>query len=933
MRCVLVVGDPGLGKTRLGQELLTRERHRVLGLSARAHPLSQTTGFGLWVEALERELRGIGEHELRSVCADFTADLATLLRSVAALPGTVAEREPPRMRLIEGLSVVLRNLAARRPLAVLLDDVHLADPSSWELLHYLGGTLRDSPLLVIATARPADLANVRLASELVMRLEQEGVLRRLPLAPLEHEQVAELARSTLGADTVPPRLVGWLDERAQGNPLFVIGLLQGLVEEGADMDAPALRSVPEGLGARIHARTADMTEPERATLEMLAVVGARVGLPDLVALTARPLDRLGPILDSLVRWRLVSEEERGRELTYEVAHPLVQEALYNQIGSVRRRALHRLAARTLFASGRVGEAAAHFARSAEPGDQEAIDALCEAVRQADERESQREAIAILEALLELIPGGDERWLQVADAMAAHADWVVEHRADIGAETGIRAMRQIDQVLQRAGDPRAQAATKLRLASFLGWGNGELDEAERAARDARELFAAAGDDAGTRLAENELAWLRGHRGNRAGQLAAAEDLLRRANRARDRAAALQSVGMVAYAAAALGDFERAFAAIQQSQRIAGEDRKRYRLTWSLTIEANICSLAGDIARAESLLAEAREDPSHRDALTLEVATELYWRAGRFADAVEAAREDLAWNGGRLSRRRAWALANAAMSAAEQGSPEARMFLRRGEEAYDGRRFSTWSANLEWAAGVVAWLEDDPEQAIPQLQDAFADFERAGEPDRLLVLADLAEIGHQLGRPQVAAAQLERIEPWPPGLGTTLHPALADLARGWLALARGDTERAAISARAAAASLEALGLEAHRGRALHLLGRALAESDRASAVQALGEAAGVFAACGATVRGAWVRSNLEALGNRGRRAAAARGGATELTPREREVAALAAEGLTAREIGERLFIGERTVETHLARVYPKLGVASKLELARRWHELDG
>jgi DNA-binding CsgD family transcriptional regulator len=933
LRCVLVLADPGVGKTRLGQEFLTRQRGRVLGLAARAHPLSQTMGFGLWAEALERHLRGLDRQQLHSLCGAFTRDLASVLRSAAAVSETVAEHEPPRMRLIEGLSFVLRNLAAERPVAILLDDIHLADASSWQLLHYLGGTLRDSPVVILAAARPAELAKTRIGTELALRLEQEGVLRRLQLAPLAREEIAELARSALGRDTVPSALVVWLTERARGNPLFALGLLHALVDEGADLAAPDLRSVPESLSERIHARIAEMIEPERATLEMLAVVGSRVGLSELVALTARPLDRLGSIIESLVESRLLSEEQLARELTYELAHPLVQEAIYERIGTVRRRALHRLAGRTLFAAGRIGEAAPHFARSAEPGDQEAIDALCEAVRQADARESHREAIAILDALLDLIPEGDERWLQVGDAMAAHASWVVEHRTDIGSETGIRAMRQIDRVLEESGDPAARATTKLRLASFLGWGEGRLEEAERAARDALELFRAAGDEPGARLTENELAWLRGHQGDRRGKLAAAEDLLRRAEEAGDRLTALQATGLVAVAAGELGEFERAFAAIQQSAEIAGADRKRYRLTWSLAVEASICSLTGDLGRAEALLAEAYEDPSHRDALTLEVATDLHWRAGRFADALETAHEDLAWNGGRLSRRRAWALGWAAMAAAEQGSPEARALLRRGEEAYQGRRFSTWSTAVQWGAGVVAWLEGDPGKAVPLLEGALAELERAGEPDRFLTLVDLAEIGYRVGRPQIAADHVERLARSAAKLETTLHPALTSLARGWVALARADAEEAAEAARAAADPLRSLGFEAHRGRALHLLGRALTASDPEAAVEALGQAARAFASCGATIRGGWVRADLDGLGGRGRRVAAAARGPGELTPREREVAALAAEGLTAREIGERLFIGERTVETHLARVYPKLDVSSKVELARRWHELVG
>ena len=121
------------------------------------------------------------------------------------------------------------------------------------------------------------------------------------------------------------------------------------------------------------------------------------------------------------------------------------------------------------------------------------------------------------------------------------------------------------------------------------------------------------------------------------------------------------------------------------------------------------------------------------------------------------------------------------------------------------------------------------------------------------------------------------------------------------------------------------------AFELQGLMSLDLDRAVAVDALEQAAALFEAGG----GAWRRDRvLEVLrnqGSRGRRVAAAALGPTSLTERERDVARLAAQGYSAREIGEKLFIGARTVEGHLARAYAKLGVSSKVELARRAEEL--
>lgn len=510
-RCVLLLSDPGVGKTRLAGEVLARHSPPAIGLSGRAHPLGGTTSFGLWAEALEGHLRGLDTNEVSELCGGFLDDLAALLRSAAAVRGSPAPGEPPRSRLLEGLAVLLTNLAELAPVLVFLDDVHVADPSSWDALHYLARNLPGARVLVLAAARPAELASQAGPTQVLLGLEQEGLVRRMELRPLPTEAVGELAGAVLG-QAPPPALVGWLDERSRGNPLFTIGLLRALLEEGADLAAPRLGRLPEALAERVTARLGALNEPTRSTLEVLAVVGRRVELGTVVALTGRPLDRVGPLLDGLVRSRFVTEEERGQEVTYEIAHPLVQEAIYEDLGAARRHAQHRLVARSLLAAGRLGEAAPHFARSAEVGDAEAIEALCGAVRQAEERELYREALTILGSLVELLPPGDERWLEVLDALVLEAEWVVDHRADVHAALAIPALRAIDSLLERFPDPARRAAVKFRLASFLSWGTGELEEAERAGREAHNLFEQAGDTQGMLLAALELAFIQGFKGD-------------------------------------------------------------------------------------------------------------------------------------------------------------------------------------------------------------------------------------------------------------------------------------------------------------------------------------------------------------------------------------------------------------------------------------
>src|SRR5207249_5462547 len=131
----------------------------------------------------------------------------------------------------------------------------------------------------------------------------------------------------------------------------------------------------------------------------------------------------------------ITEDDRGREVTYEIAHPLIQEAIYQSLGGARRHALHRAVARALVRAGRLGEAAAHFARSAQRGDPEAIGVLQGAFRQAEQRDAHREALTILSALVEILPPDDERWLNVAEAMALGSGWT--YRGERDAAAGIK----------------------------------------------------------------------------------------------------------------------------------------------------------------------------------------------------------------------------------------------------------------------------------------------------------------------------------------------------------------------------------------------------------------------------------------------------------------------------------------------------------------
>lgn len=919
-RIVLLLSEAGIGKTRLAREFLARRRGAVLGLFARAHPLGETTPFGLWSEALESYLRGLPPSEITELCGGFLDDLAGLVHSVAAVHGSM-DREPSRLRFLAGLAVVLSNIAQRTPVVVFLDDAHLADVSSLEALGYLASTMAASRVLVLVAARPVELVENHAAVQVLLQLEQEGALRRLELSPLPRVALAELAAAALN-DIPSSALVEWLTERSRGNPLFALGLLQALVDEGADLSAPALRSLPEALTERVVARVRNLDQVAIATLEMLAAVGRRIDLRDLIGLVGLPEDRMALVLERLVRSRLLSEQERGHELTYELAHPLIQDAIYERIGAARRRGLHRGIGRALLATDRLGEAAAHFARSAEIGDEEAIAALRDAVRQAEHRGNYREALTILNALVELIPAGDKRWLEVLKALHWQAEWVVDHRADADALLGIKAMYAIAAVLEATSDPAPQATVKFRLANFLGWGTGDFDEAERACAEAKSLFDRACDRGSALLVENELAWIAGLRGDFEAMRATARRVVETAETMDHRFALIQGLTATAQASFFQGRFAETEPEHRRALTIARQEGKIYRAVISLTVLA--CSLAaeGRVEEALVLVQEAKaESAAWRESLLPEWEAIVHWFAGDFRAACASAQDAMAHSIGELSKRRALGSAFGALSAVEvQQAAQARRHLKQVQCALDGRDFLCIAHVAGHAEGLLAWQEGRPAEAIACLQATTKRSLGIGAyPFAAIACLDLAELAAEQGEAQLAAAAAAELEQIARRIDRALYDGLAALAAGW----SGD----ATAVKRAVELLSRTGCRGFQARALDLYGWSLANADRVDSLQ---QAALAFDACGALWRRDRTHQRLRSLGARGRKAVEAARGSTSLSRRERQVARLAAEGLSASEIANKLYISRRTVESHLAHVYVKLGLSSKLDLVRRASE---
>jgi hypothetical protein len=369
---VLLVGEPGIGKSALAEAVAAQARARGFEvLAGRGHESAGAPAYWIWVQALrgwldarERPLAATGSGAEAAVVAELLPELRGALPDSAA-PGAL-DAEAARFRLCDAVSRLLLRSAAERPLLVLLDDLHWADPSSLELLRHLAGALERAPLLVVATCRDGEVAQGSPRAEALAAAARHAQV--IPLGGLETEAVGRLAE-TVAKGTVSHAVAEALQRRTGGNPLFVLEVVRLLAGGGGDaaLTARAVASAAPTAGVRhaVGRRLDRVSDGARALLEAAAVIGSRFPL-DLLAGLAPGDGSVAPVaalLDEAVGAGLV-QPVAGASHQLRFAHDLVREVLYAGIEETARTRLHLELAELLEMRGagdeRLAELAHHY---------------------------------------------------------------------------------------------------------------------------------------------------------------------------------------------------------------------------------------------------------------------------------------------------------------------------------------------------------------------------------------------------------------------------------------------------------------------------------------------------------------------------------------------------------------------------------------------
>jgi DNA-binding CsgD family transcriptional regulator len=870
-RALVIRGESGIGKTALW-------RHTV--------ELCRRAGF----EVLRTRP---AEEEMRLALVGLT----DLFEHVEV--GTDALQDDDQVTRGQAVLEALRRLAARGPTVVAIDDAQWLDTASARALRYALRRLDAEPVGVLqATRAPSPDDPLAAASTL-----PPGRCDVVELGPLSQAALRRVLAGVVPAISRP--MLRRIHAVSGGNPLYAIELARGVAGEAEAHRAPGGLPLPDSLQAAIELRLETVPATLLPLLETVSALGhtsVRV-LSDILA-EAELAEQLATAAGHGL---LVVEED----LDVRFAHPLVGSAVYARMTPLARRSLHaRLADR----AGDEDVRARHLALSTDDPDAEVAALLESAAERASRSGASDLAAEFAGHSLRLTPAED------ADGARRRALAEIEHLASAGEVS--RALGLADELLARLEPGPGRAEALVQLAQL------EDDDLERgealllqALEDARE------DELLCGRVLDRLGWLRGmFLGNLAGGIECLQRAVAIADERRDPGLQLLATAGLAFMETLSGvpRPERMAAAIELEAEVGRP------LLW-----AGPRALLGKQRFWDGELAEARELFEAALAETVRDRNERL-RSYRLYDLALAdcaagdlaSAEEIVGQGLEFARDAAdthgegWLLYPAALVFAWRGNAaEARAAAGRRLEWAERRGERPGKARARSVLGLLALSEGDAAAAAAELSEAARLLEEIGigHPGAIPVLPDAIEALAGAGDLAVAEELLERLERQTAAIESGWARAAVWRGRGVLLLARGEADAAASALERAAADLDGLGYGADAARAMLAQGRALLRAGRRSAAaEVLADACDRFAAMGAELWEAQAKEELEraqptlAVG--------------DLTRAERRVAALIAEGMKNREIAQTLYMSVATVEGHLTRIYRKLDLRSRNDLAR-------
>jgi DNA-binding CsgD family transcriptional regulator/tetratricopeptide (TPR) repeat protein len=936
---LLLAGEEGIGKSRLAAEaLVLAGRRGFLTLNGPAYALHTDLAYAPVLEAVGPFLASLPAGRLGQLVRGLP-DLGRLFGNLALpLPAPLGDPALERTRLYEAVARLVERIAAERPLALWIDDLHWADHASLDLVHYLARGLTDQRVLLLGTYRLDEARTHPRLRSLVRSLQRLGLAEEMTLTPLSTDAVAKLAAAILEG-TPPEALLSVLKDRAAGTPLYITALIRGL-QEGGELSrtgdawivgSGSLSAVPPVVHDLVLDRLERLDAGERTVLELIAVAGDVASRPVLLRISGTRSDDIDAAVRRLAELGLLAEEAAGSEVVYRATHPLITEVAYAELSESRRRRLHADVVAALEAVGVDDpQRLAHHYRNAawEVDPNRALDVLIAAATAAEDVHADSEASGYLTAALDL-------------ARIDHPALVSELLERLGSarlragqtELAIAAWTEAARERQAAGD--WPAVTRLRgLLGTAEWERGRFQEAE-------VHLAAAIDIARRRRADAELIelhhvqlQLRARQADDAGL----DEVLSALTEAKGTSQTMAAVNLTrGYAAFRHGRFGEARDLVGQAAELAEgvglialAARAHRQLT---TTAANAGDaqlgrkhLVADLALVARAGSPTLEVGARCMALVLDLITDAWDASLTSAKGLTALSNRIGSPRGLAASLACQAVVHAyrgELETAQKLVTEARRVYGGDAAAVDRHIFIF----VEIGEAITALACGEPERARSSATAAVA------APDVLPVLGFtvLGEAEVAANDPAAALRTAERLRDFGPNAPWPI--ACASWVEGLARAEAGQRSSALARLSDAADRLEALGLPYQEGKArLRWAEAAVGDlsahveglPDRSKAADEAHRALTSFDRLGARPLAHRARRLLRDLGERSIPPYRAVTG--ELSDRELQVVRLVAAGLSNNEIGDRLYISPRTVTTHLQHVYHRLGLASRPALIR-------
>jgi DNA-binding CsgD family transcriptional regulator len=899
---LVLEGEAGVGKTNLWLTAVSEAeslKYRVL----RAQPVEVETTFSfaalsdLLDPCLDDVLAGLPEPQRHALEAAF------LLEEVTARP-------LDQRAVALAFTSALRLLTTGGPLLLAVDDVQWLDAPSTGVLSFAIRRLHQLPVGLVLTRRTPGSASLPLGIARALPAER---LHKLSLGPLSLGALHRLVHRRLALALPRPALVQ-LHAASGGNPFFALEIGRALQREGRSVSPGEPLPVPRTLEELVSDRVAVLPSETRRTLLAVAAV-ADPTLAVLDAFDSRGRSYLRPATDAGV-----AAVEDGR---VRFVHPLLASSIYANADPLVRRQIHRRLADVI---DNIEERARHLSLAADEPDEHVARALDEAAVRARARGAPGAAAELEERALRLSPS-DRMEDTVRRQIEAGSHWFEAGDAD-------RARRHLEKAADEAGAGGLRAQVLVRLARTHAFGA----NLSVAARLYREALAEAEVEADVRAQAEEGLAVALMRMLKALPTAArhAGEATKIAETASDRWLLPDALGAQALIESLLGR-PNAGDRMERAVELTNEDAANVPTDYFLRGLQGVTFMAGvlpiwldDVESARTKLSAARErahelgDESSLP-LILRWASYNEWLAGNWPEALLLAEEgdELALQTGQPSQQAVLAgtrgLILAHLGHAEEARQAADQGQRQAAESSSG--FGTMVAAS--ALGFLELSRGNPAAAHEHLAPLADLVEAAGvvEPGAVRFIPDLIEALVSLRRLGDAELLLRRLEKRARKLNRASALAAGGRCRGLLHAARGEIPQAVAALERALAEHERTPMPFERARTLLALGatQRRAKQNRVARTS-LNQALAVFEELGAAPWTEKARVELARIGGR-------RPAGHELTTTERMLAELVAEGRSNKEIAAALSLTPRTVETKLSRIYAKLAVRSRTELAHR------